>query len=272
MKLTVKVPGSCGELVQGMIVDEPFLITCPIDLFTTVTVSDEFVGYFGLGWKSEAMLEKTLKYFSCNQFNFGIKLESELPHGKGMASSSADIAAVGKAVSLALNVDITAQDIAALAASIEPTDGIFYNGIVAMNPVTGKLLSNSFVIPEYNIIIFDFGNQINTIEFKRRSNFFLNELPTALNMNLVTASALANQSILYKSGLEEIVEFSKSIGALGVNAAHTGTVIGIIFDENVESNKIDKYSKVITDKFPQITFMTKTKIISGGFKVNIAQL
>ena len=91
-------------------------------------------------------------------------------------------------------------------------------------------------------------------------------------MNLVTASALANQSILYKSGLEEIVEFSKSLGALGVNAAHTGTVIGIIFDEDMESRKIDEYSKVITDKFPPISFMTKTKIISGGFKVNVAQL
>ena len=272
MEFIVKVPGSCGELVQGMISDEPFLITCPIDLYTTVTVSDEFVGHFGLGWKSEAMLEKTLRYFSCNQFNFGIKLESELPHGKGMASSSADIAAVGKAVSLALNVEITAQEIAALATTIEPTDGIFYNGIVAMNPVTGKLLSNSFAIPEYNILIFDFGSQINTLEFKRRSNFFLNELPVTLDMNLVTASALANQSILYKSGLEEIVEFSKSLGALRVNVAHTGTVIGIIFNEYMESGKIDEYSKVITDKFPQISFMTKTKIISGGFKVNFDQL
>ena len=29
MGLSVKIPGSCGELVQGMIDDIPFLVTCP---------------------------------------------------------------------------------------------------------------------------------------------------------------------------------------------------------------------------------------------------
>ena len=267
MKLSVKVSGSCGELVQGMFNNEPFLITCPINLFTTVIISDEFSGHYGLGWKSEAMLERTLKYFGCREFNFGVKLISDLPHGKGMASSSADIAAIGKSVSLALNCDITAQEIANLAVSIEPTDGIFYNGIVVMNPVTGKLLYTFQNVPRYKIAIFDFGSQINTLEFERRSNFYLNELPTQLDMDLITKSSLANQSILYKNGLEDIIEFSKAHGALGVNVAHTGTVIGIIFAEDMDLKQIEEISSTIMIKFPQIKFMTITEIISGGFPI-----
>ena len=42
MEIVVRVPGSCGELVQGFAGGEPFLGTCPIDRYTTVQVSDTF--------------------------------------------------------------------------------------------------------------------------------------------------------------------------------------------------------------------------------------
>ena len=232
MKITVKVPGSCGELIQGEFNAEPFLITCPIDLFTTVTISDEFNGRINLGVKSQKMLEMTLKYLGRDNFNFGIELKSDLPHGKGMASSSADIAAVAKAVALACGVELTAEEILKLAVSIEPTDGIFFNGIVAMNPVNGKILCRFNSPTNYKIAIFDFGGKIDTLNFKRQTNFYISELPANLNLEMTTASALANQKILFKPQLEEIINFSKLLGAITVNVAHTGTVIGVFFDKS----------------------------------------
>ena len=38
MELIVRVPGSCGEIMQGYWQGEPFLVTCPIDRYSTVTV------------------------------------------------------------------------------------------------------------------------------------------------------------------------------------------------------------------------------------------
>ena len=268
MKLVVKVPGSCGEFVQGMLNDEPFLITCPINLFTTVIVSDEFSDQIGLGWKSQLMLKLTLNHLGYEKFNFGIILESELPHGKGMASSSADIAAVCKAVALALGNDLTAFEIAKLTTSIEPTDGIFYNGIVAMNPLSGKFLCRFNQIPEYKIAVFDFGGKINTLEFQRRSNLYLTELPQKFDLELVTTSSLANQNILHKAHLEEIIELAKSLGALSVNVAHTGTVIGIIFDENIKDYELEKKIAIINEKFQCLNFMSTVKLINGGFNIN----
>ena len=268
MRFEIKVPGSCGELAQGMLNGEPFLITCPINLFTTVTVSDKFTGVIGLGWKAQAMLTKTLEYLKREDFDFGIKLKSELPIGKGMASSSADIAAIGKAVSLALGTDLAAEEIAELAASIEPTDGVFYDGIVAMNPITGQILSKIHTLPEYNIVVFDFGGKIETIDFKRRSNLNLTELPQEIDINMATTSALANQSILYKPELEDIINLAKSMGTLGISIAHTGTVIGLIFAEDTLQTYLKQCSSTITQKFTHIKYLATVKMISGGFYVN----
>ena len=43
-----------------------------------------------------------------------------------------------------------------------------------------------------------------------------------------TLSAFCNQSILHKSDLPRVLELSIKMGAVGVNTAHSGTVIGIL--------------------------------------------
>ncbi|MBR2180052.1 MAG: GHMP kinase [Selenomonadaceae bacterium] len=265
MRFTVKVPGSCGELVQGTLNGKPFLITCPVNLFTAVTISDEFTEHIGLSWKATTMLAKVLEYLGCSTFDFGIVLESELPIGKGMASSSADIAAIGKAAALALGTDLTAEEIATLAVSIEPTDGVFYGGIVAMNPLTGQLLSNINLRSEYKIAIFDFGGKVDTLDFKRQSNLNLTKLPSIFDFDMTTLSALANQTILRKPYLEDIILFAKSMGALGVTNAHTGTVIGVIFAEDTNQTHIEDFSSALIKKFAHITFLAAVNLINGGF-------
>lgn len=258
MTLKIKVPGSCGEFVQGFFHGAPILITCPIEKFSTVTISDKFNGVEGLGEKSLAMLKK----FPLPK-NFGIKLETELPRAKGMASSSADLAAVAKAVALFLGKDIPAEKIAEMAASIEPTDGIFFSGVVAMNPVTGEFVKNIAVAEKYIVAVFDYGGEVDTLKFNRRSNFQIPALDDVLNFELVEKSALANQDILYKKNLREIIAFAKNLGAVTVNAAHSGTVIGIFF-HNDDLN-IDAKISEIARRFDFIKFMAKTKLIDGGF-------
>src|SRR5712692_8205418 len=38
MKAKIRVPGTCGEFVQGMLDGRHFLVSCPIDLYSTVSV------------------------------------------------------------------------------------------------------------------------------------------------------------------------------------------------------------------------------------------
>ena len=267
MKFKIKIPGSCGELVQGFFCGEPILITCPIAKFSTAEISDEFFCFENLGEKSFAMLKKVLRYFEVKNFDAKIKLTSELPHCKGMASSSADLAAVAKAVAIFLGKNLSAEKISEFAAEIEPTDGIFFDGIVAMNPVTGKFIKKIHLPTNFLIAIFDYGGGVDTVKFNRRSDFEITKLEDNLNFDLVEKSALANQKILYKPQLEEIINFAKNLGAVTVNIAHSGTVIGIFFPET--DKFIDKKIFEIEKNFDCIKFLTKTKLIDGGFHEKI---
>ena len=121
--------GTCGELAQGFFRGEPILITCPIEKFSTAVVSDEFAGVDGLGSKSKKILDNVLKIFGAQNFKFGVRLTSELPRGKGMASSSADMAAVAQAVALSSGKKFSPEELGKLCAQIEPTDGIFFAGV-----------------------------------------------------------------------------------------------------------------------------------------------
>jgi len=79
-----------------------------------------------------------------------------------------------------------------------------------------------------------------------------------LNFELVEKSALANQEILYKKNLREIMTFAKSLGAVTVNVAHSGTVTGIFFrndDKNIDAKILE-----IARRFDFIKFLAKTKI------------
>ena len=183
-----------------------------------------------------------------------------------MASSSADLAAVAKAVALFFGKNISAEKIAALATSIEPTDGIFFSGVVAMNPVTGEFLKNISVPKNLIVAIFDYGGEVDTLKFNRRSNFQIAALDDFLNFELVEKSALANQQILYKKNLREIISFAKNLGAVTVNVAHSGTVTGIFFRS--DDKDIDAKILEIARRFDFVKFLTKTNLIDGGIYFN----
>ena len=258
MKVVVKMRGTCGELAQGFFRGEPILITCPIEKFSTAVVSDEFSGVDGLGSKSQKIFGEVLKIFSAKNFPFGVRLTSELPRGKGMASSSADMAAVAQAVAQSLGKIFSPEELGKLCAKIEPTDGIFFEGVVAMNPLTGRLVKKIRAQEKFQIAVFDYGGEVDTLKFNRRGDFVFPKLDDEINFALVKKSALANQKILFKRELEELINFAKALGAVAVNVAHSGTVAGIFFhaDDSRVAEKISAVKKI----FPFLKFMTLTRL------------
>ncbi|MBQ3441763.1 MAG: GHMP kinase [Selenomonadaceae bacterium] len=255
MKIIVKMRGTCGELAQGFYRGEHVLITCPIEKFSTAVVSDEFAGVFGLGLKSRAILDKVC---GGREFKFGLRLASELPRGKGMASSSADMAAVAQAVALSLGRRLSPGDLGKLCASIEPTDGIFYPGVVAMNPLTGRLIKSIRAQERFQVAVFDYGGEVDTLKLNRRSDFEFPTLADEIDFMLTERSALANQSILPKRGLEDLMTFAKDLGAVAVNVAHSGTVAGIFF--RAEDSCAAKKVAAVQRRFDFLDFMTLTRL------------
>ncbi len=257
MKVTVETPGACGELVQGQIKGINFHITCPVRLFSKVTASFSSLNYlnqkincFPPKPRAQEAANKTFNLLNNGEKKRAINLDfkSEIPDSKGMASSTADITASCLAVAALLKKPITHDQIAQIASTIEFTEGIMYKGIVCFDHVRGILIEKLGFPPPIKILIVDPeecpGNfsfnqnktakilyQVNT-ELVEEAYILVKEGIRQQNPELIgtgaTLSALCNQIISYKPDLFKIVSLSRRMGALGVNVAHEGRVIGIL--------------------------------------------
>lgn len=283
MVIRVKVPGSCGELLQGTKSGKPFLITCPINQYSTVLIEEQNGPLIGLGEKSQLALVKVLQKFHVKSYPYQMTLHSDLIPSKGMASSSADIAAVCQGAAVSLGKKLTEREIASIAVSIEPTDGVFFKGLVQMNQVTGFCHEQFKWIPPISILMFDTGGLVDTLFFHQRKDLLkLNvhnepQIKEALALLLeglhnrkvdligqaATISALANQMILCKSQLSEIIRISLQFGAIGVNTAHSGTVIGLLFKTETIV-PLQAILEEIQKAVPNACYLKTVHLISGG--------
>ena len=236
MELIVRVPGSCGEVMQGFWQGRPFLVTCPIDRYSTVVVRPGTGRLVGGGAKARRALALGQAYCRCDSLAHDFFLTSELPPGKGMASSSADICAVLTAVAAVNQVHLSEGDIGRLAASIEPTDGVFYQGLAVIQPETGELLHVFSHVPPLAIAIFDAGGTVDTVAFHQArpdrarpdaAALFLGWqlLSSSLTDRQIgqaaTLSALANQPWLPKPDFPAFLRAARRHPAVaGVNVAH----------------------------------------------------
>jgi L-threonine kinase len=278
-----KVPGSCGELAQGIINGGDLLITCPISWHSAVEFNfSERAGDEKENCKSYAAVRNFLSSRGCGR-RFSLKIESQLPRGKGMASSSADIAASCAAAAKALGEAVAPDEIKNIALAIEPTDGVFFPGIVAFDHVRGGTLVNLGEPPKIKLAIFDFGGEIDTIDFNKRADLkplrrakqeefaeaysLVKEGIATGNPVLVgkgaTVSALANQNILPKPHLEKMIIIGNHCGALGVNVAHSGTVAGVLFDSSV-AGEFEKCVADILALCPGLDYLGSATLAGGG--------
>ena len=79
-----------------------------------------------------------------------------------------------------------------------------------------------------------------------------------IDFALAKKSALANQKILPKRGLLELIDFAAELGALGVNVAHSGTVAGIFF--RADDSRVREKISAVRKKFDFLQFVTLTRL------------
>ena len=127
-----------------------------------------------------------------------------------------------------------------------------------MNPLTGRLVKKIRAQEKFQIALFDYGGQVYTLKLNRRSDFVFPTLDDEINFALVKNSALANQKILPKQNLEELMTFAEELGAVAVNVAHSGTVAGIFFHE--DDLRVDEKISAVRKVFDTPQFMTLTKL------------
>lgn len=246
--------GTFGELLQGVLPgpDGDFLVTLPVARWTMATFQVDPVSAsvrVRPAHKHKARRLAELILAGTGRAAGGLlTIDSGLPEGKGMASSSADLVATARAVANALHVTLAPGWLERLLRQIEPTDGVLYPGIVAFHHRAVRLRARLGSLPSMTIVGLDEGGTVDTVAFNRIAKPFsaadrreyarlLSAMTAAVAAGdlaavgaVATRSALMNQALCPKRTLPEVSRICADVGGLGVVAAHSGTVLGILLD------------------------------------------
>ena len=282
---TVRAPGVCGELAQGVIEGIHFLVTCPVDFYSRVKI-DIYADGPGVEApedcdKAAAAVRRTLFHLKNAKVRAKLTINNPIPRGKGMASSSADLAAAIAATGLALGEEMSPYQIAQIALSIEPTDGIMIPGVALFDHRAGIIRESLGPPPPMEIVALDLGGTVDTVQFNMVDRFQrwqsvdeqtgealrllrqgIEEQDPALVGRGASISAEASQTVLAKPRLAEVKEFAESVGAVGVNVGHSGTIMGVLLDARERRGK-STYHKALS-AFPDAESVYHFRLLGGG--------
>ena len=266
-----------------------FLLTCPIDLYATATVElregDGKISAPSDSSKAALALQYTLEFLGLgDRLDAKLYLESPLPRGKGMASSTADVAATVVATAHAAGRPMNDDEIAEIALRIEPSDGLMYSGITRFDHRLGSHAQELGDPPPMQVVILDFGGTVDTLQFNDvdvSASLISSEEGLRGAVELIaqgiqesdvekigkgsTLSARANQAILYKPLLESAIALASETGAAGVNVAHSGTVIGMLFDD--EEIRVRRAASLAWERLAGLKSVRCQRVIGGGVAV-----
>jgi len=245
---TATVPATCGELVQGVDGDGPFLVSCPIDLWSTARCT-RGPARSGLRvvpadrTRTAAALAAFLEQH--DGASLEVQLEGRLPTGRGYGSSTADIASALSAAAALLGTALSTQSLGRLATAIEPTDSSFAPGLAVFDHVAGDRLELLGEPPAAWILIADRGIELTTAAVHRRAGPGLSGAEPAAALELLraavaeqdvallgrasTLSAQVNQRRLPNPLFEPLRRLAARCSGAGVVVAHSGTLAGVLF-------------------------------------------
>lgn len=248
-----RCPGTCGEWVQGARKGIPFLVDCPIDRFSEARVAlDKHASVWDLPLgktKALQVLELLKEDLGLPALGGKVEFLQQLPEGKGMASSTADITAVVAATLIALGEEPVPERLAQFALRIEPSDSVMFPGITEIEHVQRhqhRILGPS--VPALFLAL-DWGGAIDTRVFNARPGLaehyrrYEDEIGRAYELAREgieqtdleklaiagTISARCNLEINRKLQFEPFITWVRQKGGLGVVTAHSGTLLAGVF-------------------------------------------
>jgi len=288
--VTVAVPGTCGELVQGWHPnwERPVLVSCPIHLHSRVRVSLNPTGQISVcaaGPGNNAKLRQAarlaLDFLGRRLLGAEIWVDSQLLPGRGMASSTADVVGVMAALSLGLQHPLAPEQLAGLACQIEPSDSTMFTNPTALAYRNGEPWQELGTVRSLPLLMLDPGQIVDTLAFNATLNLpALKQLgpgtQTALQLlqqglaanhpeaigQAASLSAFNYQTIAENPLLERAKRWATATGALGLVRAHSGSLVGLLYPPETPLAGPGRW---LAGQFEGT--ITATMLAPGGFKV-----
>lgn len=284
-----RCPASCGELIQGWILGSEKLVSCPIDWYSTVEVRD------GTPLADErplarAMLNRLLAQLGYPQAlsrSLRIEIHSTIPLAKGMASSTADIAATAVAAAHHLGQTLSESALAALCVSLEPTDSTLFCAPTLFDHHHARTQIACQPAPHFDLLVLESPLRLRTVDYHRlprqavlEANAGVLDLAwekvqsacrrqdAGLLGEAATLSATASQTLLPKRGFAALLALVESCSLYGLNVAHSGSVVGLMLDRrrhDVEYLRWALGQRSLAAHWPQLHLRTS---VSGGVQLS----
>ena len=282
-------PGTCGELAQGHLDGIAAMVTCPVDVGSKAVVelscgTGRVKGPAGAP-KARRAVASTLDLLGRPELNAQLELESALPRSKGMASSTADVSAAIAATAAALGASLSPRRQAELALAVEPSDGVMLPGIALFDHLGGRIARTLGQPPPMRVLVLEFSGEVDTEAFNagtRANGVYQDDDRFREALELIAAglangdprqigegatlSSQLNQCVLPKPRLPDAMKLGRDAGALGVNVAHSGTVIGLLFEADAE--RIAWAALSARQRLPEIVAIHDCRVIGGGAVVH----
>ncbi|MBZ9747631.1 GHMP kinase [Mesorhizobium sp. CO1-1-7] len=253
--------GHHGELVQGLFEDDGArlrraLVSLPCrqlqsrarfspgdgDLVAVTPVSCD---------KARRAAELTIARFGQRGTGGNLVIDSNVPVGRGMGSSTADVLASIQAVLGWLEIEAASDEVMRIAVSAETAcDSTLFKQQAVLFAHRDGIVLEAFrrPLPPVDLISVDTTPDVtvDTLEYQP-ARYDASEIETFRPLRsllrtaikhadvrmlgrVATASARINERFLPKPGLDEIETIGCRFDAVGVQVAHSGTVVGLMFD------------------------------------------
>lgn len=251
-----------GELFQGVMVGSDGnlrrgLVSLPCSLFNSkATFVPDTTGTIRVSppWKFKAReaARTSLEFFGRTDLGGELTIQSDVPVGWGLGSSTSDVTAAIYAVADSLRVQIDAPRVALLAVKAETaSDSVMFQDNTVLFAQREGLVIEDFEcsIPPLEVLGFNtdsLGSGLDTLSYlPARYSWWeveafrplvgllrraLESRDAHLIGHVASASAKINQHHLPKPRFARLMEMVDEVGAVGLEVAHSGTVVGFLFD------------------------------------------
>ncbi|TPL99744.1 GHMP kinase [Mesorhizobium sp. B2-3-10] len=253
--------GHHGELVQGLFEDDGArlrraLVSLPCRQLQSrarfsagdgdlVAVTPESCD------KARRAAELTIARFGQRGTGGNLAIDSNVPVGRGMGSSTADVLASIHAVLGWLEIEAASDEVMRIAVSAETAcDSTLFKQQAVLFAHRDGIVLEAFrrPLPPVDLISVDTTPDVtvDTLEYQP-ARYDASEIETFRPLRsllrtaikhadirmlgrVATASARINERFLPKPGLDEIEAIGCRFDAVGIQVAHSGTVVGLMFD------------------------------------------
>lgn len=247
-----RAPASCGELIRGTLESGEFLLNCPIDFHAQATVRAlPCAGLSARTPEAETDCTEAIERFARAQgvgVRHELRLSTRIPRGRGLAAEAAGLTAALDAFAQCNGLDRDPVVHGRALAEAGFCHGLHLPGVAHVDPLSGAARESLPPPRDLRVLVLDCAAEVDAECYDRDRARALHRANRPLLMaalaglrvglrggdlrlvaEAATQSTLLDHRILPRPQLHPLLALARAAGALGINCAHGGTVLGVLY-------------------------------------------